>query len=188
MKNILFLIFFIVGFSVFAQENKADIERQFQEYSDFLKNKKFERAIDQYANEDMLKIVPKAQLLQSMDQIFNSKEIEFKIYNPENINIDSQVYKKNNKEYYKLNYNQRIDLKFNSNAVSNDQLMTALQKEFGENNVLFNSQTGYFEIKTNKDAAASTSNHKEWKFTVLEKNQIPILRSFLPEELLKSMN
>ena len=79
-------------------------------------------------------------------------------------------------------------MKFNGKALSSEQLLAALRQKFGAENVNLNSQTGYFEIQTNKDAVAGTADHKNWKFTVFEKEQIPILRNFLPEELLRSMN
>ncbi len=188
MKNFFLLFIIFLSLSVDAQVNTSEVEQQFRDYSSLIKDKRFGRAIDQYANEELLEIIPREQILQSMEQIFNSPEIEFKIYDPQNINIDSEEFIKNNKSYCKLNYDQRIDLKFNSNVLSVEQLMTALSNEFGAANVQHNTQTGYFEINSHKDAIATSTDRQHWKFTVLEKNQIPVLRNFLPEELLRSLN
>lgn len=152
--------------------------------------KRFEKAIDEYGNEDFLKIFPKEQLIASMEQVFNSKELEFEMYEPENIQIlktyqKSTITEKNKITYAKLRYNQKIDIKYNGNDLKPDQLLPALKREFGNENVLYNSQTGVYEILSVKDAVAASKDLKNWKFTIIENNQIDLIKTFIPQEILK---
>jgi len=188
MNRFIFFIFLTVSALGFSQNYSADIENQFMDYNQLMINKEFEKALDVYANEDFLMLVPRDQMLDTMDLVFNSKEMEFRTYPPENIIVEDNILKSGNKTYLKLNFNQRIDMKFLSNEIPKEQLLAALQREFGSDKVKFNSQTQFYEIRTHKEAVASSSNLKSWKFTVLEKNQFYLLSRFLPKELLTNMN
>jgi len=188
MKKFIFFLLLMISVSGFSQNFSDDIRNQFLDYNQLMINKEFEKALDRYANEDFLQLVPRDQMLDTMDLVFNSKEMEFKTYPPENIIVEDNILKSGNKTYLKLNYNQRIDMKFLSNEIPKEQLLAALQREFGSGKVKFNDQTQFYEIHTQKEAVASSSNLKSWKFTVLEKNQFSLLSRFLPRELLSNMN
>ncbi len=188
MKKLIFIL--LISFSAlgFSQDYSKEIETQFRDYTQLIINKNFEKALDVYANEDFLSIVPKDMMITAMNQIFNSKEMEFKTYNPENLVVENNVLKSGKKTYIKLNYDQRIDMKFNSSALPKEQLLAALQREFGSDKVKFNDLTNFYEIYAHKSAVASSSDLKSWKFTVLEKDQFQLLTKFLPKELLTNIN
>ena len=181
----MFLSLSVFGFS---QEYSKEIETQFRDYTQMIMNKNFEQALNEYANEDFLKIVPKEQMLETMNEVFNSKEMEFKTYEPQNIVVINNVLEAKNKTYIQLNYDQRIDMKFNSKEIPKEQLLAALQREFGSDKVKFNDATKFYEIQSHKNAIASSVDLKKWKFTVLEKNQFQLLAQFLPKELLVGLN
>lgn len=186
MKKLFFLLVFAGSFFVMGQD-KTEIEKQFREYTDLIIQKKFEKALDQYANAEFLKLIPKEMMLNSMNEIFNSKEMEFKMYEPQNITfVDSKIQQYKGQTYVIMNYDQRIDMKFVGNTES-DLILNALKSEFGGDQVTYNKKTQFYEISTNKDVAANSEDLKKWKFTVLEKKQYPLLIKFIPEELLKNL-
>ena len=187
MKKILFIITFIFSVFVFSQDIKSDVERQFIEYNNLIINKDFEKAINLYSNEDFLKIFPKEQLLAFMEQTFKSPEIEFKLYLPENMIISNKIIEESGKKFVKISYHQNMEMKFNADDVEPEKLLSALQGEFGYDNVKYNDATAFYEIHTDKSAVASSSDSKNWKFTVMEKKQIPILKHFIPEQFLREL-
>lgn len=183
-----FLIIFFCLFSVlsFAQNYAAAIENQFRDYNNLIAEKKFESALDLYGNEDFLKLFQKKDLIQLMDQMFNSPDVKFKIYPPEEVVVSDNLVESNGKKYMRLSYKQNLDMKFEDKMVESQLLLQSLQKEFGAGNVSFNQQTGYYQIITYKDAVASSTDLNKWKFAVIEEKQLPILRQFIPAEILYS--
>ena len=184
MKRIFGILFFCAAVFAFSQSYSGEIERQFRDYTQLIADKSFEKALDTYVNEDFLNLIPKDQMLQMMDQVFNSKEMEFVTYGPRNLKIQETVLKNGGTNYVKLNYDQRMDMKFNSDTLPKEQLLAALKREFGEDYVKYNEKTLFYEIETHKDAIASSKDLRNWKFTVLEREQMPLLSQFLPKELL----
>ncbi len=166
---------------------KSDIEKQFRDYNNLIINKEFEKAIDLYANEDFLKTFPKEQLVAMMEQMLNSPEFEFKFSKPEDIVINDKVIEENGKKFVKITYGQTIDMKFKSDDIKPEDLLSALQGQFGYDKVKFDDKTGYFEIKGTKEVAASSADSKNWKFTVMEKREIPVLKQFIPEQFLREL-
>ena len=183
------LLFLCISFSVlsFSQRIQSDIEVQFRDYNALIAEKSFEKALNLYANEDFLEIFPKEQMVQLMNQMFNMEGIDFKIYKPEDITVSNDVIKEGDKSYVKIKYRQSLDIKFDIPDVTNDQFYTALQEEFGTEHVKLNDDTGFFEVRTGKEAIASSNNLKNWKFTVVEKKQIPFLKQFIPIQFLKEL-
>ena len=188
-KNIFLLLFILFSALFFGQNLKTHVEKQFRDYNSLISNKDFKKAMDLYANEDFFKIVPKEQLIEMMEMVMNAPEMEFKMHPPENIIIDEKnVVNENGKKYLKLIYNQRLDMKFKDSKVKPEDLLSALQGQFGYNQVRYNEKTDFFEINTIKSTVANSSDFKNWKFTVIEKKQIPILKQFIPEKFLKELN
>lgn len=188
MKKVLSLLYISFSVLVFSQNIQADIESQFRDYNYLIESKNFSKALDVYGNEDFLKLYPKEQIVEVMNQMFNSKDFEFKIYKPEDIVVSTEIIEEKNISYVKLRYKQNLDMKFNMEGVKPEVLLPALQAEFGKGQVTYNESAGFFEIRSVKDAVANSSDLKNWKFTVIEKKQIPILMQFIPESILRSLN
>ncbi|MBW8362725.1 MAG: hypothetical protein K0M56_11140 [Kaistella sp.] len=187
MKKLFLFLSLTFSISFFAQNVRKEVEMQFRDYSSLIIDKKFEKALDLYANEDFLKIVPKEQMVEVMNQLFNSKEMEFKFYDPENVLVLDDPFVINAKNYLRVKYTQKIEIKFLDADVKPTDLLSGMQAEFGSENVKYNSQTGFFEINTVKDVLASSADMKQWKFTVLERKQYPLLIQFIPEQFLKDL-
>lgn len=187
MRKVFLFLSIIFTIPFLAQNVNKEIENQFNDYNTLLIEKKFEKALDLYANEDFLRIVPKNQLVQVMNQMFNSNEIDVKIDQPINIIVNDEFFQNKGNQFVEINYQQNMQMKFNGTEMTDDALLSALKNEYGSENVTFNKQTGSFLVHTNKIALANSKDSKNWKFTVLEKKQIPILKQFIPEQFLKKL-
>lgn len=188
MKKLLTVFAFLMVGLVFSQKYQADVMAQFKDYSALIESKNFEQALDKYGNQEFFNIIPKKQMVALMDQMFNAKEFEFKFYQPEDINVSDNLIKEKGNSWVKISYKQNLDMKFSKAGINNEQILSALQSEFGFGHVKFNSATQYFEIRTDKEAVANSADLKNWKFTVLEKKQIPVLKQIVPEVFLRTLN
>lgn len=186
MKKLFLFLSFVFVIPAFAQNYKVQIEKQFIEYNTLIKEKQFEKALDLYANETFLKIIPKTQMVTVMKQMFDSSEIDFILENPNSIVINDEVIEQNGEKFVAINYHQDFEMKFNDPDLAKYTISRSLKNEFGEENVTFDNQTGFFLISTEKTAVANSKDSENWKFTIIEKKQIPILIRFIPEQLLKN--
>ena len=172
---------------VFSQNTQQDIESQFRDYNSLIADKNFDKAFDLYANEDFLEMFPKEQMVQMMNQLFNMEGMEVKIYKPEEVSVSTEIIEQKNKKYVPVHYRQKMDIKFSLPNVATENVLSALKGTFGLENVKYNEQSQFFEINAAKQAVASSSDSKNWKFTIIEKKQIPFLKQFIPEEFLKNL-
>ena len=187
MKKLFFVISFIFSFSYHAQDIKADIKNQFQTYNDLIGAKKFNEALEIYGNEDYLNLFSKANLVELMEKMFNDPGITLNLISPSNITVSEEIIKQKGKDLVKINFNQKLEMRFNDPDLNLNDIRSALQKSFGSDHVNYEEKTGYFTIDTDKLAVASSTNLKDWKFIVLEKKQIPVLKDFIPEQILKEI-
>ncbi|KIA88327.1 hypothetical protein [Kaistella jeonii] len=187
MKKIFLFLSLILCVPFFAQNMKAEIENQFRNYNNLIIEKNFEKALQLYGNEDFLKLFSKEQLVEKMNAMFNSPEIDFHFVTPENIVVSDKIIDQKEKKFVKIDFKQKLEMKFNEADLNKDDLLSALQKSFGNEHVKYNDKTGYFLIDTDKTAVANSTDLKNWKFTVLEKKQIPVLIGFIPEQFLKDL-
>lgn len=175
------------GISLFAQDLKSDIEKQFRIYNNLIIEKKYEKAIDLYANEEFLKIIPKKTLVEMIDQVFNSPEVQFRVELPKNIQVDSKIIEEKGNKFVKLEYDQKLEMKTDDAESNKENILVALQSTFGQEHVRFDEKSGFFIINTTKVAVANSSDNENWKFSVLERHLIPILKQFIPHEFLKDL-
>lgn len=187
MKKFLIAFTFLYSCLAFCQDYKSDIINQFMDYNALIENKEFRKALETYGNEDFFKFVPKEQLILFMEQMFESKDFEYKIYKPKDIKVEDQIIKENNNSFLKLSFLQSLDMKFNSSEMTSDQMLSALQAGFGYEAVKYNSSNNFFEIKSIKQVVANSKDFKNWKFSIIEKEQIPILKQFIPETFLRTL-
>lgn len=172
----------------FTQDLKTDIKNQFWNYNTLIIEKNYSKAIDLYANEEFLKLVPKEALIEMINQVFNSPEVQFKIEGPQEIIVDDKIFEEKGNRFVKLTYQQKLEMKLDQTDADNkDNILSALQGEFGADQVSYNEQSGYFEINTSKMAVANSSDSRNWKFSVLEKEMIPFLKQFIPEKFLRDL-
>lgn len=183
----LYIFFFLISALGFSQDLSI-VEMQFRDYNNLILDKKFSKAIDLYANEKFLKQVPKDVLERSMEALFNAPQVEFKMFEPENLKINKEIISAEDRQYVFINYDQKVYMKFKDLNEVNSDVLTALKREFGEGNVAYNSKTNFYEIQSNKNAVADSADSKNWKFTVLDKNNKELLTRIFPSEVMKHVN
>lgn len=184
MRKFLLLLHFIIFVPFFGQDFKADVESQFKDYNSLIASHQYEKALELYGNDDFLKLVPLKDLVAMMEQMLNDPEIDLNLIAPSEIVISDAVIEEKGKKFVKLDFHQRLEMKFNEKDLDEKSLLSVFQGTFGKDHVKYDDKTKFFLIETYKTAIASSLDLKNWKFTVLEKNQIPLLRSFIPEQFL----
>lgn len=196
MKKYIYIFLFIIPIFSFSQKTEKLIKKQFLDYTDLIVKKDFSTALDKYANESFFKIVPKETLLQGFKILFNNPEMEF-YFGDANVKSVELIDKKINNQYYaKIFYSQKLGIKLKSLEEIKDEqekqeksntYLAVFKSQFGEDNVKYNTKTGFFNLLSNKYCVANSDNLKNWKFTVAEKKQQDMLEKFLPKELLTDL-
>lgn len=180
------LVFFLIAFQcndLFAQAYKDSIELQFLRYTESLMQKDFARSTD-YMNPGFFKFVPKEQLISLMSQAFNNPDMDFKIEDPKIVSIGSSK-TISKQSFVKLQYSNYLSMQFKNSDKSNAELTNqALQGQFGENNVKYDSATNTYKIFVVKNVIANSADNKNWTFVVVEEKQKPLLEKFIPKEML----
>lgn len=191
MKKLTIVLLFISALAASAQES---IETDFQAYTDLLIKKDFDKALD-YMNDGLFKIVPKAQLVEIMEQTFNNQEIEIDMRAIPVLSDFSEAKSIEGLYYVKFKTKSVMKMKFNAlydSLKSEDEKKTmlesvkqALNTQFGSENVSYDVATRFFTLNSIKPVIASSSDKKKWKFvTVDSEAQKPMLEKFIPKELL----
>ena len=188
MKPFLTVFLLILTMTAKAQNREAIIA-QFMEYSQLIIQKDFDRAVDLYANDELLKKVPRTDLIRMMQKMFSSPEIHFTVYPPENIELLPTFEQQKGKRYGILTYSQQINMKLpDPKKAQHDLILQALKQEFGSENVIYYQDSATYQIITHKKAVADSRDLQHWKFTVADKNAGALLREIYPEKVLKLVN
>lgn len=197
----LVLVFVAVGMISHAQEYKKTIETEFGDYINSIVNKDFEKSTN-YMIPEFFDLIPKSQMIAVMEETFNDPEIEIQIKNPKIIEIKDSK-KIGNKHYALLSYSNVMTMKFIDTPDENveqsaEDLETkmeeiksrnnltreSLESSFGKENVTYDPQNSFFSIFSKKNVYAVSDNGSSgWKFVVIEKKQLPLLKKILPKEL-----
>ncbi len=184
MKQILLSsVLLLFGIFLEAQDYKDQIRIDFGRYVYHLTKKEFPQSMD-YMNPDFLKIVPKDKLVEVMEKTFNDPDLEIELDSTEIISIDDKVLIKG-ENFAKLKYTNVLRMKFKGEkAVDTDAVLENLKAQFGDENVRYDSVSGFFNIRVFKDVVANSKDPKRWTFVVVEERQKPILAKLLPAEML----
>ena len=191
MKKLIVVFLFVCALNTSAQES---LKTDFQTYTDLLVKKDFDKALD-YMNDGLFKIVPKAQLVEIMEQTFNNQEIEIDMRATPVLSDFSEPKSIEGLYYVKFKTKSVMKMKFNSlydSLKSDDERKTmlesvsqALNTQFGSENVSYDAKTRFFTLNSIKPVIASSADKKKWKFvTVDSEAQKPMLEKFIPKELL----
>jgi len=190
MKKIVLMLFLIIGALTNAQNKNINIDKDFIDYNEFILNKDFEKAVE-YVPQDFFKLIPKDQMIIFMGQALNNPDLEIIADAPQDIKY-GEVVLMQDKYYSIITYFYNLKMKFNDLELTGNQeedeqsislTKIALEQSFGEGNVIFNSETNFFEIHAIKKAVGiSDDGNLDWKFLVIEQNQKPFLdKIFSPE-------
>ena len=186
ITNLVFsLLMIVTSHQLHAQAYKDSIQQQFLRYTVHLMNKEFAQSVD-YINPDFFTIVPKAQMIQLIEQVYNNPEMEFEIDSPRIASIEDKV-SINNTYYTKLKYANNLFIKYGelTTAAKDTALMVQmLQQQFGRDQVSYNPATLFYKISVTKNVVANSKDNLHWTFVVIEEKQKPILEKFLPKQLL----
>lgn len=184
-KLVLSLLIVLACHQLHAQAYKDSIQQQFLRYTLHLMNKEFAQSVD-YINPDFFKIVPKAQMIKLIEQVYNSPEIEFVMDSPKIASIEDKV-SINNTYYTKLKYSNNLFIKYSeltTAAKDTALMMQMLQQQFGRDQVSYDPATLFYKIGVTKNVVANSKDNQHWTFVVIEEKQKPILEKFLPKQLL----
>ncbi|WP_346238099.1 hypothetical protein ABDK00_003385 [Niabella insulamsoli] len=187
-----FLILINIGHIGFAQPYKKAAEKQFLHYTDLIIKKDFRSASD-FIIDDLFSIVPKEQMISAMEKIFTLPGFQFSIDSPRVLKVgDSR--RIDSAHFLTLEYANILSMKFHDQgdtsvvdtANAESELLTlSLQSKFGEDNVKYDSNTGFYRIYSVKNVIAKSANLEQWKFIVMEEDKMPFLKKIVPPELLK---
>jgi hypothetical protein len=177
-----------------AQSVNQTIEKQFKMYSKLIIDHKINEALN-YTNPEMFKIVPREQMVTTMEEIFKNPQVDLKTLMP-TVSGFEPVRKINGKNYVRFKSHTVIEMKFNTQPkeaqtaeekmVAREMMATAIEQKFGKDNVTYNEATGFYKVKSTKSVVASSDDLKDWKFIVVENPKMkPMLSKFIPAELLE---
>jgi len=170
---------------------KNTINSDFNGYIAAIMKKEFNKAMD-YMIPEFFEIIPRSQMIDVIEQIFNDPEIDFKIVEP-NILDYRKIIKIENKYYTKLTYSNVLKMRFTPTEVESAEekelrtsyLISAYNEKYGEQNVAYNPETEFYEITEIKDLIGASQNGiSDWKFVVVQKEQMAILEKIVPQEII----
>lgn len=171
---------------------KNAIRTDFMSYLQSIIDKDFQKSTD-YISPEIFEIIPRQSMINIMDRTFNNPDMEFVLKEPKILEI-GKIVKAEDKFYSKCKYSNLMDMKMNSEEdetemakeVTINLLKLSFEQGFGEGNVNYNSETGFFEIYSEKIVyAISTNGKSDWKFLVRDDDQELILKKLIPEKILK---
>lgn len=183
LRLILVSILFALPGSLFAQSYKDSIKAQFLRYADLLVKKEFVKSAD-YINPGLFKVVPKAQFIGVMEKTYNNPVFDYNIEGIEIISMgDSKTI--DGQSFVKLKYSNYLTMQFKGEAIQDTtSTKEALEAEFGQGNVTYNASTDTYRIFVIENVVANSVNKRKWTFIVMQEKLKPILKRFIPKELL----
>ena len=90
-------------------DNQNTIRTDFSSYLNLIKDGEFDKAMD-YLIPEFFEIVPRDQMIQVLEETFNSPELEFELKDPKILNVGAAK-KVEDKFYSKLKYSNRMGIK-----------------------------------------------------------------------------
>lgn len=142
--------------------------------------------------DDFWKIIPRTQMVSALEKAFNTSGVEFEIKDPKVIEVG--VVKQIGKKFYApLQYSNVLIMKIRDGQIlSKDEknrkfssIQSSLEQTFGSGNVKLNENDESFEMLDVKNVWAISKDGKtDWRFLVLEKDQIEVQKRILPAALI----
>jgi hypothetical protein len=184
MKKVLLFAFLFLSITTFNAQNKL-IKERFITMQQALLDKDFQKSL-QFTAEELFEIVPKEQLVAFMEATFNNPKMQIDSELPKVLDI-SEVFQVKDKFYsiLKITGNQKI-------RVLDDKLLYALKlkfdQQYGAENVKFNEQTKFFNVKVDQTIIAiSYDGTTEWKYLAIDSLKLDIITKLLPQEVLNKV-
>ncbi|MCB0701451.1 MAG: hypothetical protein R2863_05420 [Candidatus Kapaibacterium sp.] len=191
IKNALYLILLVVTSTTLLSETpQENVRKDFETYLNHLINQEFTESVE-YLYPELFAFAPKEQIISTMEQTFNSPEIQISLTSPNILNT-GEIRLIDSAYYCKLTYSHQMYMKFNQDttlsaddiALRDEMTLANLKSTFGEDNVSYDSVNNSFDILSEKDSYGKSINGKtEWKFVDVDANQIMLLNALLPQKI-----
>lgn len=185
-KSIITLVFICLWSIVEVNAQQKEIVKQFTQYTEALRQKDFDTSLD-YMPEEFFDLIPKEQMVATMKSVFNDPEMSLSFVDFKIDSVDS-IRKIKGKNYALLKYSSTMTLKLNEadvDTATTNIILNSYHTVFGKENVKYNAANQEYTIHTTKNVyAISDTELKTWKFIEVDKTQIDLLKTFIPEELL----
>lgn len=190
MKKILSFCFILLTFvSMNAQSIQQNIKRDYIAYTQFVLEKKFDQALE-YTNPKIFEFYTREQFKTAIEAIFTTPGLELKLFLPNTFEIGEAKHI-DKIDYVKMNVVSLFEMKitemdfYNEEEETIEYVVSALEEEYGEGNIVFDKKTQYFKITDNSEVVASSLDNKmTWKFLVIQPNLKPVLEKIIPKEFL----
>lgn len=189
MRTIMMALLLVATFTTQAQDLSADIKKEYLNYNQLVKAKDFDKVLD-YTHPALFETYPKDQVKAGLEQVFNNPQIEIELGDPALSDfVDAKQVE--SKYYVRFKSVQVTKMRFGfveeqtgtdkENTIST--LKQNLVAQFGEGNVSYDTQSGFFVISATSKMLAVSDDKKAWKFVDIANAQLkPILEKFIPAE------
>ncbi len=201
MKNLIVLLTIVFAGctatknTTIQKDTNNSIQQDFSNYLEKIASKDFTAAME-YLVPEFFEIFPKQEMINIMEETFNNPLMEFNIKNPKILDVAKTV-EEGEKFYSKLSYTQEMEMKMGDDETESEAEKAVriieekkfFDQSFGEENVSYNEETGYFVVKATEEAVAvSLDGKSDWKFLVIQKNQQAIAKKLIPETILETFD
>lgn len=174
--------------------NDPSLQTRLTEFLKANDDMNFEKVID-YIYPKLFDIVPRKQLLETMNESFNNTEVRIEL---DSLRIDTlyPVFQTGKGYYAKARYSMIMLMNFsptegdNSNEANesqNDLIAKSLAEKYGEGNVSTDTGTGVIKIRTSSlMVAVKDEQAKEWCFVNLKEDD-PLINKLFSNEILDKL-
>jgi hypothetical protein len=189
MKNILCILLLIATLPAYAQDLSAEIQKEFMHYSELVKAKDFDKVLE-YTHPALFETYPKDQVKAGLEQVFNNPQIEIELGEPVLSEI-ANAKQIENKYYVRFKSFQVTKMKFGfieeQTGTDKENTINTLKQnlaaQFGEGNISYDTQTGFFVVNATTKMLAVSDDKKAWKFVDIGNAQFKsIVEKFIPAE------
>ena len=195
MKKISLLLSCLFIQLILLAQKDTTLEHRLAEFMQVNEKMELNKVLD-YTYAKLYTIVPREQMLEVLQNIFNNEEMSIRL---DSLRIDSiyPVFKLENGSYAKVIYsfNMFMAYKYSTEdststeekTEKNDFMVSALGAQYGKDNVSIDPTTGSLKIQiTSPMVAAKDQYAKQWSFVNL-KEKDPLTDRLFSKEVLKKL-
>lgn len=194
-KLLLSLLISLFTTLLFAQSPEENLRKDFNAYIGFTVKKDFRKAAE-YIVDDFYKIVPKEQMIKQFEQAFNTPGLVLKLENPKILQVGKPE-KINEKHYSIIKYSNLLKVQLvPTNKDEKEEVLkrkaelikASVGRQSGVESIKYDEKTYTIEAKViEKICGVSANGQDQWQFVKLDKQIVPILKQFMPKEILDKM-
>jgi len=189
--SVLIVLLLVIVLPASAQDVSKAISEGFIAQATALKDKDFAKSME-YTADELFTIAPKEQMLEFMKTSFSNPQMEIIMTVPEILSIgDPQKVEEKyfaiieSSSFQKLKFFDATGIAEAKDSPVVTQNKAGFENLFGAENVNYNEETGYFEIKViQKSVAISKDGKAGWKYLAVDKSLYPILGQLLPQTII----